>query len=304
MKLISSLLILWGVSSQTLPAQISGVTVEVKLEQDQFLPGEDLVAAIRVTNLSGQKIVLGKDRDWLSFSIEARDNYAAPKIADPPVEGELALESSLAGTRRVNLTPYFNFRQPGRYRVTATLHLPEWNLEASSAPKTFDVISGTRLKEIEFGVPPSPGRSNSPPEMRKYVLQQSTYLKQLKLYFRLTDISGSQTFRVYPIGLMTSDKEAPEAQVDRGSNLHVLHKIGAHSFNYSVFNPDGEMTLRQTYDYADSRPRLRGDVEGNVFVGGGVRRVAANDLPMQVAGAPAQETGPAPEADVKNPVKP
>ena len=303
MKLISLTLFLFVVSGPVLPAQIGGVTVEIKLEQDQFLPNEDLMASVKVINLSGQKLLLGKQPDWLTFSVEARDNYVASKIGDPPVEGELALESSLAATRRVNLTPYYNFRQVGRYRVTATVRLPEWNLQASSAPKTFDVISGTRLKEIEFGVP-LPGQSNSLPEMRKYVLQQSTYLKQLKLYFRLTDVSGSRTFRVYPIGLMTSDKEAPEAQVDGRSNLHVLHKIGARSFNYSVLNPDGEMMIRQTYEYAENRPRLRGDVEGNIFVGGGARRVAANDLPVRIVVTPTPEPAATSEADVKIPIKP
>ncbi len=304
MKFISLSLFLFIASGPVLSAQIGGVTVELKLEQDQFLPNEDLIASVRVINLSGQKLLLGKQPDWLTFSVEARDNYVASKIADPPVEGELGLESSLAATRRVNLTPYFNFRQVGRYKVTATVRLPEWNLQASSVPKTFDVISGTKLKEIEFGVPLPPGQSNSRPEMRKYVLQQSTYLKQLKLYFRLTDISGSRTFRVYPIGLMTSDKEAPEAQVDRGSNLHVLHKIGARSFNYSVFNPEGEMTTRQTYEYAENRPRLRGDVEGNIFVGGGARRVAANDLPVRIVETPTPEPPTPSEVDVKISIKP
>ncbi|MGZ5545377.1 MAG: hypothetical protein ACXWIU_11935, partial [Limisphaerales bacterium] len=39
----------------------SGINVEVALDQAQFLPGEDLTAAVRITNLSGQEIELGND---------------------------------------------------------------------------------------------------------------------------------------------------------------------------------------------------------------------------------------------------
>lgn len=49
------------------------VNVEVAMDQDEFLPGEALPAAVRITNRSGQSLDLGKDPDWLTFSIESRD---------------------------------------------------------------------------------------------------------------------------------------------------------------------------------------------------------------------------------------
>ena len=38
------------------------VTVEVSLDQDQFLPGEAIIAAVRITNRSGQTLRLGTSR--------------------------------------------------------------------------------------------------------------------------------------------------------------------------------------------------------------------------------------------------
>src|SRR5204863_2654674 len=98
-----------------------------------------------------------------------------------------------------------------------------------------------------FGVPKSAGASNSPPEVRKYMLLEANYLRtQLKLYFRLSDASGK--LKVFPIGPMISFGQ-PEAQVDRASNLHVLYQNGPHSFSYTAINPGGTVIGRRTYDY-------------------------------------------------------
>ena len=56
------------------------VTAEVTLDQDQFLPGETLVAAVRITNRSGQALHLGAEPDWLSFSVESRDGAVVAKL--------------------------------------------------------------------------------------------------------------------------------------------------------------------------------------------------------------------------------
>jgi len=39
------------------------------------------------------------------------------------------------------------------------------------------------------------------------------------------------------------------------------------------------LLVRQTYEYTDTRPVLRVDREGRIFIGGGARRGSSNDLP-------------------------
>ena len=74
----------------------------------------------------------------------------------------------------------------------------------------------------------------------------------------------------------------PEPQVDKFSNLHILYQDGPHSFNYTVVNPDGDITVRQTYSYTSTgRPQLRVDSDGILKVMGGTRRIAPSDLPAQ-----------------------
>src|SRR5215813_6939117 len=95
------------------------VTVEVTQEQQQFLPGEELKAVVRITNLSGQTLHLGGEDDWLTFALESREGTVVPKVGEAPVLGEFVLESSKVAIKRVDLAPYFSLAQPGRYQIVA-----------------------------------------------------------------------------------------------------------------------------------------------------------------------------------------
>jgi len=261
------------VSLSPLAAQVS---VEVVLEQDQFLRDESLPVKVRITNRSGQTLNLGKEADWLRFTLESRDGGAVSRLGDAPVMGEFSLESSLAASKPVDLMPYFDLSKPGRYTVTATVKIKQWNQEVSSRAKDFEIVRGTKLWEQEFGVPVAAG----PPEVRKYALQQANYLKRLLLYVRLTDPDEGHVFRVFPVGPLVSFSK-PETQLDKENNLHLLFQTGARSFAYAVVSPNGEVILRQTHDYTATRPVLRSNEAGKIFVAGGLRRAADDDLPLR-----------------------
>jgi hypothetical protein len=139
----------------------------------------------------------------------------------------------------------------------------------------FYVIEGAKLWEQDFGLPKIAGSTNDEPEVRKYSLQQANYIKgQLRLYLRISDTRGG-IIRTVPIGTILSFSH-PEPQIDKSSNLHLIYQNWARAYTYSVFNPEGELLTRETYDYVDTRPRLRVD-EGNISVVGGVKRVSANE---------------------------
>jgi hypothetical protein len=253
------------------------VSVEVTQEQQQFLAGEPIELAVRITNRSGRPLHLGGEGDWLTFSIGSKEGVVVPKVGDAPVAGEFVLDSSKVAIKRVDLSPYFTLTQPGRYEITATVYISDWKRELSSPSKPFDLIEGTKLWEQDVGVP-NLGATNAAPEVRRYTLLQATYLRgQMRLYVRITD-SSAVNRKVFPIGPMVSFSH-PEPQIDKFSNLHLIYQDGAHSFLYTVCDLNGEVLTRQTYDYIDSRPRLRVNDSGQIVVLGGVRRVAANDVP-------------------------
>ncbi len=252
------------------------VTVEVLLDQDQFLPGEAVSVAVRVVNRSGETLHLGQTQDWLAISVEGRNGLVVEKIDDVPVVGAFTLGSSQMATKHVDLAPHFNLTQPGRYAITATVRIDAWGAEFTSPRKSFDVIQAVKLWETDFGVPRSgPGE----PEVRQYALQQARYLKDLQLYVRVSNPSGTKVLRVFALGPMVSFGQ-PEPQLDPRSNLHVLFQSGARSFLYCVINPDGELIQRQTHDYSATRPHLALNDAREITVTGGVRRETPNDIPV------------------------
>jgi hypothetical protein len=276
MKKFALMLLLLAPAALRAPAQVA---VEVLLDQDQFLPGEAIMASVRISNRSGESIKFGEDADWLTFSVESRDGLVVPKLGDAPVDGEFVLDSSKRGTKRVDIGPYFTISQAGRYSLAATVKIKGWGREITSQPRTFNIIEGSHIWEQEFGVPKTVASTGGAPEVRKYVLQQANYIRgQLRFYVKVTDGSGAKVFRTVPVGTALSFSQ-PDPRLDKNSNLHLLYQSWAKSFTYTVFTPDGELILRHTYDYTQTRPRFDVDADGNISIVGGARRVALNDVP-------------------------
>lgn len=256
------------------------VTVELELEQDQFLPCEAMPLAVKITNLSGQPIHLGADATWLTFTIESVDSFVVLKKSEVPVLGEFDLESSQMGIKRVDLAPYFTVNKTGRYKIIATIHIPDWTATVTSAPKSFDIIHGAKIWSQDFGVRTG---TNAAPDVRKYTLEQANYLRsQLRLYVQLSDGEEQRIFHTESLGAMVSFS-APEAQIDRTSQLHVLWQAGAQAFTYCLVAPDGKMIRKETYDNFNGRPRMSVNQNGEVIIIGGTRRTAATETPSVIA---------------------
>jgi hypothetical protein len=292
MKIAWSILGLALVSLLNASAQV--VTVQVSLEQEQFLPGESLPATVHIVNNSGQSLHLGAAPDWLTFSVESVDNdFVVMKNDDPPVVDPFDLDSAEVATKRLDLAPFFAMTHAGRYRVVATVHIPEWGTDVRSPAQEFDIIDGAQLWSQDFGVPVPAGVTNQLPVVRKYILEEANYLrKQLRMYVLVSDQTGARVLKVSAIGPMVSFSR-PEAQLDRASSLHVLYQSGAQSFIYSVVNPDGNITQQEIYDYLGTRPRLAVDDAGNIVVKGGVRRVKPGEVPAVTAPGEPPATVPA-----------
>lgn len=272
------LIFIAGFLSLSLLASRAQVSIDLLLEQEQYLRDESMPVKVRITNRSGRELKLGSQADWLNFVIERRDGNNVAPTSVVTVKGEFAVESSMVATRHVDLTPYYDLSLPGRYTVTAQMKIPEWNQEVTSKPKTFEIVRGAPLWEQLVGVP---GAEKGSPEVRKYVLQQAN-VKRLMLYVRVTDENELKTFRLLSAGPMVSFSR-PEAQVDKESNLHLLFQTGARSFSYSVVTPSGEVILRQRHEYAGGRPVLRSGEDGRILVAGGQRRFTNDDFPPPIS---------------------
>jgi hypothetical protein len=268
------LLVITGILLVSLLCGNAQVTVDLVLDQEQYLRDESLPVKVRITNRSGRALKLGGTPGWLNFTVESRDGHRVAQLGELSSREEFTIESSTVATRQVDITPLYNIGMPGRYTVAAEIRIPEWNQEVSSKPKTFSVTGSAPLWEQLVGLP---GSDAGAPEVRKYVLQQAN-AKHLKLYVRVTDEHGFKTFKLMPVGQMVSFSR-PDAQVDKESNLHLLFQSGARSFIYAIVTPHGDLKLRQRHDYSDTRPILRVAQNGEIAVLGGQRFFSKDDLP-------------------------
>ena len=250
------------------------VEAELVVNQDKFLPAEELSAGVRIVNRSGQTLHLGEDADWVKFTVEKESGGVVHQTKEPPVKGGFDLKSTDRATMRVDLAPCYDLRQRGRYLISATVKIKEWNQTISTKPVAVEIVEGTKLWEQEVGVPQPSG----PPEMRSYTLQQANYLKdQLRLYLRVADRHG-HVLKMINVGPMISFGQ-PEQQVDSKSRLHLLYQKSNKRFAYLVVMPDGEIQTQQTFEYTETRPRLQPDDKAGISVNGGERIVSADDIP-------------------------
>ncbi len=290
--------LLWVAGFLRLGAQ---VTVDLELLQEQFLPNEEIRVEVRIKNFSGQTLQFGADADWLKFAVEASDGFVPERFREVPVQGWFEVESGKIGVRRIDISPHFSLSRPGRYLVQATVRVDGLGTSISSKPTRFDIVAGTKLWEQAVGIPRKGEQTNAPVEVRKFALQQAIYLKEMRLYLRMTDVTESVVYRVFPLGPMVSFSR-PEVQVDRMSRLHVLYQTGAKAYLYAVVGPEGDLQVRQTHVITRTRPALRVNRKGELVVEGGARRVTLADLPGRTelaptnapTDAPAGEAGSAP----------
>jgi hypothetical protein len=277
MKIASIIL---GLAALTLFDATAQVTVEVTMEQREFLPSEAIPAAVRVTNRSGQPLHLGEDANWLTFNVESADGFIVVKDGEVPVLGGFDLGSSQVATKHVELQPYFGVARPGRYRVTATVRIKDWSEAMVSPALEFYVITGAKIWAQDFGVPVATNATNRLPEVRRYTLEKANYLRtQLQMYVQVSDPSEARVFKVVSIGKTVAFGD-PDSQLDRNSNLHVLFQSGAALFTYAVVNPDGDLLRHEIFDYVNTRPHLGMSDDGTVTVVGGVRRLTEQEMPM------------------------
>ncbi len=260
------------------------LSVQISMDQDVYLSGEAVVVKVELVNLSGQSVCLGEKPDWLEFTIESIDKPFVERPAVLDLSGMFALGSSMRATREINIQPYYDIIKTGRYKIIATVNVPEWGESYRSTHQIFDIIRGVEVVGYDVGVPPplnekgEPIATGKPPELRHYALVRVAYLDKMRLYARITDIEKTKVHRVVPICGMLSFSD-PKAMLDGDSNLHIINQIHAKRFIYYVMNTSGDMLKREFYDYIMTKPTLFQNEDGSVSVKNGVRMWTSQDYP-------------------------
>ena len=267
---------------QSKPA-VALVKFQISLRQKLFLAGEAIELDVALLNNSGGALTFSPNDGWLEFSVWSMlkptgEGNPVAHIKPLAVEETFTVKHTDSARTVVNLTPGFDLRRPGLYRVSASMIYQGAPAPITSESVTFNVVPGYKLTEHVFGLPRTD--PDVEPEARKYSLQQLTLTepREMRLYLAVTDVSEETIFRQLKLGRMAGSNKPP-SRMDRLSNLHVLHQTeGGRHFVHSVVSPRGDLLVRETYESLGSQPTLELGDDGIVSVKGGVRRARADDI--------------------------
>ncbi len=276
----------------TASAAHAQIQVELKFKRLQYVAYEPVIATVRITNLAGRDIDLRDEngQSWFGFEVSAREGRVVAPIRSDN-EAPLRIEAGQTVTRKVNLTPRFSVNELGPYHVRAHVFFADLNKFFYSQTRVFQVGDARPIWQRTVGVPEGqPGAG----ETRTFSLLSNRFPDHTTLYVRVEDKSTGAVYNTFPLGRVIAFDE-PQAELDRGNELHVLHCAAPRAWAYSRIGLNGNLLARSTFMETKSRPRLQRAADGAIAVRGGLRDQPASATDKT---APKLSTRPAdPPAD-------
>lgn len=257
--------------------------VDLKIDSTSYMKFEPIMAHVKISNFTGHTIGLFNhhDKPWLTFYVSRLNGQ---QVGDLGVEYELQQVQVPGGdsiTIHVNLTPVYNIRAPGIYRVMAIVYSASYGREYKSGVCQFDLVSGRTLWQETVAVIPTNAPeimatidTNTipvePPKehLRTYELVAKRVGKSEELYAIVKDEPNNIVHGVVQLGILVGFAK-PTTMIDRASHLHVLHQVGSRAFAYAEVGPDGKVVEKRIYSNLLSTPKLSVSDRGIVSVVGG-----------------------------------
>jgi len=235
--------------------------LDLRLEtpKSSYLQYASVPVTIRLKNLGGNELVLSGagDVSWLEMIVQSTDglllkpdrSLAVPSVRLAPGESRAV---------PFDLAPFFLIREPGGYRVRASVRLPSGQTLLTE-PLTFLVGRG----EVIWSVPRGEGK-----ERRIFSLLKFYEDPDVGLYLRVEVPEKNQVFPSRRLGSYLPLGK-PSAEFDGKNHLHLLYAVAPGQHRITVVNEDGSLLREETRQETLEKPRLRQGPDGLVDVVGG-----------------------------------
>jgi hypothetical protein len=245
------------------------VVVDLSLKRNLYIAYEPLLATIRITNLSGNRLLLAdvEGKKWFGFQIETLDGRPIPPT-DPNYEIDpIQLGSGESITRTINLTQLYPMSDFGSYRIRATVYAAELSKYFSSPPLTVEITEGRLMWQQTVGVPGMEGVIGS---SRTISLLSHRITERTDLYLRIEDKGSGIVYCTHRLGDFIAYGK-PEIMLDPSNTVHVLQNNIPREFIYSKVGLNGKILERISYNAPkDRRPQLVRLQDGTISVAGGI----------------------------------
>ncbi len=238
------------------------VRISIEADRINYLLYAPVTVRVIIQNNTEQDILLEKTDDsgsWLDFVVTRQDGFPVHtdrKLEVPPV----AVKAGESKAIPINLTPYYAFREPGNFKVRASVELPGQGA-LTSGNLMFNVVHG---QSIWTRTRPVAGSD------RTYTLVRfSPDNSTTELFLRVDDAKENVVYATLLLGPVTA-VVTPQVNFDKEGRLHIFHTLGQGNYRYNRVNADGVLENQSNYEGIPERPpHLAQAEDGAVMVIGG-----------------------------------
>jgi hypothetical protein len=202
------------------PVLRAQVTVDLSIKRSIYIAYEPLLATVRISNLSGQQLLLAdaESKKWFGFEVETLEGHPIP-ASDPDYEiAPVKMEAGDSIVRTVNLTQLFPLGDLGSYRIRARVYAAELSSYFASPPLTVEITEGRLIWQQTVGVPGSEGLA---PSVRTISLLSHRLADKTDLYLRIEDTKRGIVYCTHRLGDWISYGK-PDIQLDAMNTVHIL----------------------------------------------------------------------------------
>lgn len=235
--------------------------LDLRLEtsQSSYLQYAPIPVTIKLKNLGGQNLELADSptSPWLEMVVQSTDGLLIrpdQPLSTPP----LVLRTGESRDLPLDLAPHFLVREPGGYRVRASVRLPSGQTLLTEA-LTFLVGRG----ETVWTTPRGEGK-----DLRIYTLLKFYEDPNVGLYLRVEVPGRNQVFPSRRLGPYLPLGK-PTAEFDAKNHLYLLYTVAPGQYRITVVNEDGKILREENRQETTARPKLRLGPDGWVDVVGG-----------------------------------
>jgi hypothetical protein len=249
------------------------IQIELKLPRLQYIAYESVVASVVITNLAGRDVDLHDEngQPWFGFEVTGSEGQPIVATSTAQTHAPLKIGAGKKVTQKINLTPLFGIHDFGTYRVRAHVYFADLNKLLYSQTKVFEVTDARPIWQKTVGIPEG---ASGPGDVRTYSLLTNRFPDHTSLYVRVEDKDRGTVYATYSLGRLIAF-DAPQAELDRANQLHVLHCAAPRSWAYSRVSLNGELLSRASFTETKTRPRLVHDADGAIKVAGGIQAPVA-----------------------------
>jgi hypothetical protein len=259
------------------------IQVDLKFKRLQYIAYEPVVATLSITNMAGRDIDLhnADGQSWLGFEITGNEGQpVAPiSIENPSGAGPLKVVSGQRVTHEINLTPLYPVHDFGTYHVRTNVYFADLGKFFYSPTRVFEVTDARPIWQQTVGIPDGVA---APGNVRTYSLLTNRFPDHTSLYVRVQDRDTGIVYATYSLGRAIAFEE-PQAEIDHGNQLHVLHCSAPRAWAYSRIGLNGELLAHSSFMETKTRPRLIRETNGEVAVRGGMIESPAAQVPRSTA---------------------